>query len=108
MSGDTSIKYLTNESFAEAIASGLVLVDFTAEWCGPCRMLAPVLEKVAEQMKGKASIVKVDTDNCQDTAAEFSITSIPTMILFKDGVEIDRVMGLKDEETLTELLSSNV
>ena len=70
-----------------------VLVDFWAAWCGPCRMVAPVLEELAEQMEGKVRIAKVNVDENQDIAVKFQVSSIPTFILFKDGEAADRMLG---------------
>lgn len=95
MSGKGSIKHLTDGNFEQEVKSGVVLVDFHANWCGPCRMLAPVLEQVAKEIEGKAAIGKVDIDSEQKTATRFQITSVPTMILFKEGEEIGRLIGLK-------------
>lgn len=96
MTEKDSIKALTDESFKKEISKGVTLVDFHAEWCGPCRMMAPVLEQVAQEIKGKARIAKVDIENAEKTAAEFQITSVPTLILFKDGKEMNRLIGLTD------------
>ena len=92
------IKHFTDENFETEIEEGVTLVDFHANWCGPCRMLAPVLEQVAKEVKGKASVGKIDIDNAQKTAAHFQITSVPTMILFKDGKEVNRLVGLRNAE----------
>ena len=101
------IKHLNDETFETEIAKqGILLVDFTAEWCGPCRMLAPVLEEVAKEVKGKASIVKVDIDAESKTAAHFQITSVPTLILFKDGKEVHRLIGLRNAEAIKNLIFS--
>jgi thioredoxin 1 len=102
------IRHLNDENFRETIKTGVVLVDFFAAWCGPCRMLTPIMEEVSETFKDKAIIAKVDIDSEQKTAAEFQVTSIPTMILFKDGIEIDRLVGLRDKEALEEIISSNL
>ncbi len=75
MADKGTIKHITDDNFKKEIAKGVTLVDFYADWCGPCRMLAPVLEKIAGEMKGKASVAKVDIDSEQKTAAEFQITS---------------------------------
>jgi thioredoxin 1 len=70
-----------------------VLVDFYAQWCGPCKMAAPIIDELADQFDGKVLIGKVDVDECQQTAGEYGVMSIPTMIVFKDGKEIERKVG---------------
>lgn len=102
------MKHLTDANFSKETAKGVTLVDFHANWCGPCRMLAPVLEQVAKDLQGKAVIAKVDIDSESSTAAQFQITSVPTMILFKDGKEVKRVIGLKNAETIKEMILSVV
>lgn len=99
-----SFKYLTEENFTEEVASGITLVDFYADWCGPCRMLTPVLEEVAQDVKGNATIAKIDIDKAQKTASAFQVTSIPTLVLFKDGKEVGRLVGLRDKETIKEFI----
>ena len=94
------MEHLTDANFHEAIKKGVTLVDFHADWCGPCRMLAPVLEQVAQEVQGKAVIAKVDIDTEQKTASHFQITSVPTMILFKDGKEVNRIVGLRNAEAV--------
>ena len=108
MSDKNLIKHLTDDSFKKEIAKGVTLVDFHADWCGPCRMLAPVLDKIALDVKGKASIAKVDIDSEQKTAAEFKITSVPTLILFKDGKEVNRLIGLRNEEAVKNFVLSAI
>ncbi len=106
MSGKGSIKHLTDGNFEQEVGSGVVLVDFHASWCGPCRMLAPVLEQVAKEVEGKAIIGKVDIDSEQKTATQFQITSVPTMILFKNGEEVGRLIGLKNGDEIKKLILS--
>ena len=101
-----NFKYLTEDEFDQDIKSGLILVDFYADWCGPCRMLTPILEKVAKEFHGKATIAKLDIDKAQKTASSFQITSIPTLILFKNGKEVGRIVGLRDEKAIKEFISS--
>jgi len=101
-----AFKYLDEDNFSEGIKSGVVLVDFYADWCGPCRMLTPVLEKVAGELQGKATIAKIDIDKAQKTASTFQVTSIPTLVLFKEGKEVGRLVGLRDEATIKEFITS--
>ena len=108
MSGKDLILHLTDASFANEVKKGVTLVDFHAHWCGPCRMLAPVLEQVAADIQGKAKIGKVDIDTEQKVSAEFQITSVPTMILFKDGREINRLVGLRSADAIKEMILSSV
>jgi len=77
-----------------------VLVDFWAPWCGPCQMVTPVLEAVAQNMNGQMKFVKLNTDKNQKKAGELNIMAIPTLIVFKDGQEVDRIVGFKPQEQL--------
>jgi len=97
-------KFLTEDTFEQEISSGVTLVDFYADWCGPCRMLTPVLEDVAKDIDGKATIAKIDIDQAQKTASSFQVTSIPTLVLFKDGKEVGRLVGLRDKDTIKEFV----
>ncbi len=108
MSGKDLLKHLTDDTFAKEIEKGVILVDFYADWCGPCRMLAPILEQVAGEVKGKASIGKVNIDHESKTASQFQITSVPTMILFKNGKEINRLVGLKNAQGIKDFILSAV
>ena len=102
------LKKLTEDSFKEGVSKGVTLVDFYADWCGPCRMMTPVLVKLSAELQGKASIVKLDIDHAQDTARIYQVTSVPTLILFKDGKEVGRLVGLRDAETVKKfVLSAN-
>lgn len=83
-----------------------VLVDFWAEWCGPCRMLAPLLDEIAREQSEKVKIVKVNVDNESSLAAKFGIQSIPTLILFKDGEKRDQIIGLTSKKVLVEKLAA--
>ena len=104
MSGQGAIKPFTADSFNKDIQSGVVLVDFYADWCGPCRMMTPVLEGVAKDVQGKAVIGKLDIDSAQNIASQFQVTSIPTLILYKDGKEVGRLVGLRDAAALKEFI----
>lgn len=102
------IKHFTDASFDNDIKKGLVLVDFHADWCGPCRMLAPVLEEVAKEIQGKAVIAKIDIESEQKTASHFQITSVPTLILFKDGKEVKRLIGLRNAAAIKDFVLAAV
>jgi thioredoxin 1 len=99
------IRQFDDDNFDKEISQGVVLVDFYAEWCGPCRMLAPVVEELAQEMEGKITIAKVDTDQSVNVAARYEVTSIPTLILFKKGQAIKRVVGLKDLDALRKMVT---
>ena len=104
MKGHGDIKHLSEETFNNDIEHGVVLVDFYADWCGPCRMMTPVLEKVAKEVEGHAVIGKLDIDRAQKVAAEFQVTSIPTLILYKNGKEKGRLVGLRDAAAVKQFI----
>ncbi|MFZ0565674.1 MAG: thioredoxin [Chlamydiales bacterium] len=105
MAASDLIKPLNEENFDEGVSEGVVLVDFYADWCGPCRMLTPVVEDLAQEMAGKIVVAKVDTDQSVNVAAKFEVTSIPTLILFKNGEVAKRVVGLKDLDDLRKMVN---
>lgn len=93
------IKALTQENFTEAIKSQKpILVDFWASWCGPCRMLSPVIDSISEEYEARLEVGKVNVDEQGALAAQFGIVSIPTVILFKDGREAKRIIGVHDAD----------
>ena len=96
---------LTKENF-DVTNEGVSLVDFCAPWCGPCRMLAPVIEELAEDFEGRAKICKVNTDEVQDLAVEFGIRSIPTLLFFKNGELVEQMVGAQSKQALTDKLNS--
>ena len=87
------MEIVNREGFENAIKEGVTLVDFFADWCGPCKMLAPVLEQLAAEYEGRLKIVKVNVDDEMDLARQYNVVSIPNMVLFKDGEPVDVIMG---------------
>lgn len=101
-----SVTELTDATFDKTVHDSdvPVLVDFWAPWCGPCRMIAPIVQEIAEEYKDRAKICKLDTDEARDSAMEFGITAIPTLILFKDGQVQKKWVGLTSKKDLTEAI----
>lgn len=99
-----NIQKITEDQFENTIKEGVTLVDFYADWCGPCKMLTPHLETVAVELKGQASIVKVDVDQAQRIASTLQVTSIPTLILFNNGKEVDRIVGVRSSKDIKEFI----
>jgi thioredoxin 1 len=99
---------LSDTEFNAAIADGITLVDFWAPWCGPCKMQTPILTELASQIRGKVKIAKVNVDEATNVANQFSIQAIPTLILFKDGDEVRRFIGVQTKETLIEAIGANI
>lgn len=97
----------TDQTFDNETSSGVVLADFWAPWCGPCKMIAPVLEELDAEIGDKVKIVKIDVDENQETAGKFGVMSIPTLLVFKDGEVVDKVVGFKPKEALAEVLSKH-
>ena len=102
------MEQLTDETFDAKVASGAFLIDFYADWCGPCRMMAPVLDEVDAEYGDKLTVAKVDVDANQRVAAKFQITSIPTLIVLKDGQEVARSVGMKDKAAIKQMLDGNL
>lgn len=101
-----SILKLTNENFEQEVLEneGTVLVDFYADWCGPCRMMAPILDSIAKEVEGKAKVGKVNIDDNQDIAMQYQIMSIPTMIIFKNGEVHKTFIGVQDKSEIIKSL----
>ncbi|MHC1600766.1 MAG: thioredoxin [Candidatus Nezhaarchaeales archaeon] len=100
------VLHLNSESFRELLKSENrpILVDFWAEWCAPCRMLAPIIDKLAEKYSDKVIFAKVNVDECPDVAMQYGIMAIPTLILFVRGVEVNRIVGLVPEKQIEALI----
>ena len=100
---------ITDSNFNEIVTKNdVVLVDFWAEWCGPCRMIAPMIEELANEYDGKAVIGKLDVDNNQESSIKFGVRSIPTLLVFKNGEMVDRHVGAVPKETLSCSINSNL
>ncbi len=97
---------LNASNFNDTIKEGVTLVDFWAPWCGPCRMIAPVIEELANDYEGKAKICKVNTDEEQDIAIQYGIRSIPTILFFKDGQLADQMIGAAGKQVIAEKLDA--
>jgi thioredoxin 1 len=104
------ILHLTDDTFDERIqsATGPVLVDFWATWCGPCKMIAPTLEQLAGEYAGKATIAKVNVDESGDVSNRFGIRSIPTLLVFKDGRIVDQLVGAAPREQIRKLIDKHL
>lgn len=101
---------LTDDNFSDEVLNAElpVLVDFWASWCGPCRMIAPIVEELSGEYEGKAKVCKLDVDAAQKTAAEFGIRSIPTLLIFKDGKVADQLIGAVPKQQITEKLDASL
>lgn len=97
----------TEENFDQEIANGVTLVDFYADWCGPCKMIAPVLDEIAAEMSGIAKVLKVNVDEAQELAQRYGVMSIPNLIVFKDGQNVQQAVGFQPKEALVNMIDSN-
>ena len=102
-------KIATNTNFAEILQDGkLVIVDFWAVWCGPCRMLSPLLDEVEEEMADKVTVVKVNVDDADEIAMQYRIMNIPTLLFFKDGQLVDKTVGAMPKNVLVDRINANL
>ncbi len=107
---DKNIVYLNQQNFNKEVLDnkGPVLVDFYADWCGPCKMISPIIEQVAKEYAGKATVAKLNVDENNALAMEYRVMSIPTLIFFKDGKEVYRMMGARPKAELSRVLDGMV
>ncbi|XOB62350.1 thioredoxin [Campylobacterota bacterium DY0563] len=99
---------LTTENFESTVGEGVSLVDFWAPWCGPCRMLSPVIDELATDFEGKANVCKVNTDEQQDLAVKFGVRSVPTILIMKNGEIVDQVIGAQPKQALADKISAQL
>lgn len=97
---------LTNENFEATTKEGVAMVDFWAPWCGPCRMIAPVIDELAEEFEGKAAICKVNTDEQQELSMKFGVRSIPTIVFMKNGEVVDTMVGAASKQAFADKINS--
>ncbi|OEF96250.1 thioredoxin [Desulfuribacillus alkaliarsenatis] len=102
------ISVVGKENLEAEVNSGVSIVDFYADWCGPCKMLTPVLEELATDLAGKAKVVKVNVDQNQELAAEFKIQGVPTIVIMKDGEVVERAVGFQPKAGLVDLVNKNL
>lgn len=98
---------INSENFVEKTSTGVVLVDFYADWCGPCKMIAPILEEIAKEMTD-VTIVKVDVDASGDIAAKYQVQSIPNLVIFKDGNAVDQIVGFTSKNDIVKHLQAQL
>ncbi len=100
------VKHISDADFQATVATGVTLVDFWAPWCGPCKMIAPVLEEIAGELGDKAQIVKINVDENPLVAGQYGIMSIPTLLLFKDGKKVDQKVGALPKPALKSFIEA--
>lgn len=103
-----AIVNVTDNTFENEVSAGTVLVDFWAPWCGPCRMIAPVLEEISNELGDKLKIGKLNVDENPSSAQKYGVMSIPTLIVFKDGQAVDKIIGFQPKEALLNTINKNL
>ncbi|CEI71885.1 MULTISPECIES: thioredoxin [Romboutsia] len=101
-------KIINSTNFEQEVNDGVVVVDFFATWCGPCKMLAPIFEQLSVEMKDDAKFVKVDIDKSLEIARKYMISSVPTMMIFKDGKPVDTMVGFMQKESIKSKVESHI
>jgi thioredoxin 1 len=99
-----AVEHLTETNFTDKIASGVVLADFFATWCGPCKMLSPTIEEIGAECDGSFAVYKVDVDEAEDIAMDYGVMSVPTLIVFKDGAEAARMIGVQPKTAILDAI----
>ncbi|WP_321469418.1 thioredoxin [Halarcobacter sp.] len=99
---------LTTENFESTVGEGVSLVDFWAPWCGPCRMLSPIIDELATDFEGKANICKVNTDEQQDLAVKYGVRSVPTILIMKNGEIVDQLIGAQPKQVFADKISAQL
>ncbi|MDZ5783884.1 thioredoxin [Marinococcus luteus] len=103
-----AIVHVSDQDFSEQISEGVVLTDFWAPWCGPCKMIAPVLEEINEEIGDNVKIAKLNVDENQETAGKYGVMSIPTLMIFKDGEMVEQIVGFQPKDQLQGLLEKHM
>lgn len=101
-----SVKHISDATFENESQTGTVLVDFWAPWCGPCKMIAPILDELSAELGDTAKIVKINVDDNPESAAKYNVMSIPTLLVFKDGQVVDQLVGLQSKEKLKAVIAA--
>ena len=102
----SNVAEITAGNFDDTVKEGVTLIDFWAEWCGPCKMISPMIEEIAADYEGKAKVGKINIDNESEIAARFNVSSIPTLMVFKNGAEEKRFVGVTQKALLAEALDA--